>query len=100
RRYTIRAKAEGKEFIVEGIENPRRLPTFQRAAGILPAEQTPTEQNFRPDAESALNEPAVAAAIKVVLDRLHTELAVVEKTGFISYFLIVGDFIRYGRSKG
>ena len=34
------------------------------------------------------------------MDRLETELQVIEKTGFISYFLIVGDFIRYGRSKG
>jgi DNA polymerase-3 subunit alpha len=100
RRYTIHARAEGKEFIVEGIDDPGRLPTYQRAAGILPAEQTPTEENFRPDGGSTLDDPAVAAAIKVVLDRLHTELAVVEKTGFISYFLIVGDFIRYGRSKG
>ena len=34
------------------------------------------------------------------MDRLETELKVIEKTGFISYFLIVGDFVRYGRSKG
>jgi len=27
-------------------------------------------------------------------------MEVIEKTGFISYFLIVGDFIRYGRSQG
>ena len=47
-----------------------------------------------------LNDPAVAAAIKIVIDRLNVELSVIEKTGFISYFLIVGDFIRYGRSKG
>src|SRR6059036_114765 len=47
-----------------------------------------------------IEDPAVAAAIKVVLERLHAELAVIEKTGFISYFLIVADFVRYGRSKG
>ena len=29
-----------------------------------------------------------------------SELKVIEKTGFISYFLIMGDFVRYGRSKG
>ena len=34
------------------------------------------------------------------MDRVETELKVIEKTGFISYFLIVGDFVRYGRSKG
>ena len=28
------------------------------------------------------------------------ELTVIEKTGFISYFLIVGDFIRYGHEHG
>jgi DNA polymerase III alpha subunit len=31
----------------------------------------------------------VAEAIKAVIDRLQLELAVIEKTGFISYFLIV-----------
>jgi len=75
-RYTIRAKAEGKEFVIEGIEEPKRLPTFDP--------KNPNEQE----------------AIKVVIDRLKLELGVIEKTGFISYFLIVGDFIRYGRSKG
>ncbi len=28
-RYTIHAKAEGKEFVVEGIDDPTRLPTYQ-----------------------------------------------------------------------
>jgi DNA polymerase III subunit alpha len=28
RRYTIHARAEGKEFIVEGIDDPTRLPTY------------------------------------------------------------------------
>jgi DNA polymerase-3 subunit alpha len=35
-----------------------------------------------------------------VFDRLQLELEVIEKTGFISYFLIVADFVRFGRSKG
>ncbi len=34
------------------------------------------------------------------MDRLKHELTVIEKTGFISYFLIVGDFIRYGHQHG
>ncbi len=75
-RYTIHARAEGKEFIVEKVDDPGRLPTFDP------------------------KHPNEAEAIKAVLDRLQLELAVIEKTGFISYFLIVGDFIRYGRSKG
>ncbi|MGC9942028.1 MAG: DNA polymerase III subunit alpha [Verrucomicrobiota bacterium] len=81
-RYTIHARAEGKEFIVTGVDDPKRLPTF------------------RPAAENQADEAAIAAAIKVVIDRLQLELGVIEKTGFISYFLIVGDFIRYGRSQG
>jgi DNA polymerase-3 subunit alpha len=76
RRYTIHAKAEGKEFIIEKVDDPKRLPTFD--------EKNPDEP----------------AAIKAVIDRLQLELGVIEKTGFISYFLIVGEFIRYGRSIG
>ena len=76
RRYTIHAKAEGKEFVVTGIDDPKRLPTFDSA------------------------KPNEAEAMKVVLDRLKLELTVIEKTGFISYFLIVGDFIRKGREMG
>jgi DNA polymerase-3 subunit alpha len=39
RRYTLRARAEGKEFIVEGITDPTRLPTYQKTGGeVLPVE--------------------------------------------------------------
>jgi DNA polymerase-3 subunit alpha len=82
RRYTIHAKAEGKEFVVSGIDDPRRLPTYQKSE------------------DNSLNDPTVAAAVKTVIDRLQLELTVIEKTGFISYFLIVADFIRHGREHG
>jgi DNA polymerase III subunit alpha len=84
RRYTIHAKAEGKEFVIEGIDDPTRLPNFKA-----------TE-----DKKYDLKDAVVAEAIKTVLDRLRVEIAVIEKTGFISYFLIVGDFIRKGREMG
>ncbi len=83
-RYTIHAKAEGNDFIVTGVDNPKRLPTL-----VASAENNLTFEN-----------PIVTAAIKTVIDRLKVEMEVIEKTGFISYFLIVGDFIRYGRSQG
>ncbi len=91
RRYTLRARAEGNEFIVEGIEDPKRLPTY-----------TPADKKSEPPHVGSydLNEPAVAAAVKVVIDRLQVELTVIEKTGFISYFLIVGDFVAKGREMG
>src|SRR5437867_9685870 len=134
RRYTLKARADGKEFIVEGIADPSRLPTSQPAPipphpGPLPkGEGALPSDSRRGDAQVASRSgptglplpegegrgegegvgpdvplhqrPAIAAAISVVLDRLHAELAVIEKTGFISYFLIVADFVRYGRSKG
>ena len=98
RRYTIHAKAEDKEFIIEGIDDPGRLPTYkapkQSKASVAGTNGEPK------DASAAIKDPGVAAAIKVVIDRLHVELGVIEKTGFISYFLIVGDFIRKGREMG
>ncbi len=83
-RYTMHAQAEGKEFIITGIDHPERLPTLVGT----------TEKDL------VFDHPVVTAAIKAVIDRLQLELKVIEKTGFISYFLIVGDFIRYGRSQG
>jgi DNA polymerase-3 subunit alpha len=88
RRYTLHARAEGKEFIVESIDDPKRLPTY-----LSPTTGAPPDGNL-------LDDPDVAAAVKVVIDRLQLELTVVEKTGFISYFLIVGDFVRKGREMG
>jgi len=87
KRYGLRTRAEGQEFIVERVEDPARLPTF--------TPQSPGER-----LTSSLEDPAVAAAVKGVLDRLQHELKVIERTGFVSYFLIVGDFVRYGHQKG
>ncbi len=134
-RYTIHARAEGKEFIVEGIEDPRRLPTYRANEPLAPTLSPGERENHPPSSSETatadnlasvgasddrrllsplpagerqgesepvkkLADPNVQAALKVVIDRLQTELQVIEKTGFISYFLIVGDFIRYGRSQG
>ncbi len=99
RRYTIHAKAEGKEFIVTGIDEPKRLPTYQEVArASRPCD--PGDEHTGETPVPLINDPAVAAAIKTVIDRLQLELTVIEKTGFISYFLIVADFIRHGREKG
>jgi DNA polymerase-3 subunit alpha len=98
RRYTLHARAEGQEFIIEGIDDPKRLPTYDVVA---PASRPCEDKSLTVETPVPLiNEPTVAAAIKTVIDRLQVELAVIEKTGFISYFLIVGDFIRKGREMG
>jgi len=64
-RYGIRARIEGRDFVVE-----------------------------------AASDPAGTESVKAVMDRLRRELAVIEETEFVSYFLIVGDFIRHARKKG
>ena len=103
RRYTIHAKAEGKEFIVTGIDEPKRLPTYQTSAAVEATRlKSDSEEKSEPPRVGGydINNSTVAAAIKAVIDRLQLELTVIEKTGFISYFLIVADFIRHGREKG
>ena len=84
-RYGLGTRVEGEEFLVDSLEDARRLPTYTG-----PAENPVTD----------LGDPNVAAAVQVVIDRLKMEMKVIEKTGFVSYFLIVGDFVRYGRSVG
>src|SRR6266404_1029517 len=93
-RYRIHARAEGEEFVVERIEDARRLPTFLPDHGSKVTTQAP-EAGI-----SDLSNPAVTVAVQSIIDRLQLELKVIEKTGFLSYFLIVGDFIRFGHQKG
>src|ERR1017187_2291356 len=94
KRYGLRARAEGEEFVIEGVDDPQRLPAYQTVQS--PEAQTRSTQH----ATVTLSETPVAVAVKALLDRLQLELKVIEKTGFLSYFLIVGDFIRYGHERG
>jgi DNA polymerase-3 subunit alpha len=97
RRYTLAVKAVGKEFVVEGIGEPWRLPGVTKEECLVISNQS----GDAPTNYSALiTSPPIAAAIKTVLDRLHLELTVIEKTGFISYFLITADFVAKGREMG
>jgi len=100
RRYTIHAKAEGKEFVITGIDEPKRLPTYQQLVARASRPCEPNKEHTGETPVPLMTDPAVAAAIKAVIDRLQLELTVIEKTGFISYFLICADFIRHGREKG
>ena len=88
-RYGLHARAEDAAFRVEGLDDPRRLPTY------APPERAPA-----PGGSGALDDPAVAGAVGALMDRVRLELETIVRTGFTSYFLIVGDFVRYGRSQG
>ncbi len=86
KRYTLHARAVGEEFVVEGLNDARRLPRFEKQPGATPPND--------------LHDPEVAAAVMEVIDRLKFETKVIEQLGFVSYFLIVGDFVQHGRSVG
>jgi len=99
RRYTIHARVEGKEFVVESIQDPKRLPTYQEFQS--PESKVQSQEAAAPAADPIANRQSpIANAFQVVMGRLQMELRVIEKTGFVSYFLVVGDFVRYGHSKG
>src|SRR5580692_6665802 len=71
RRYTLHAHAEGKEFVVEGIDDPTRLPTYSVAAEVTKGTDGATSTPPPHVGGHDVNDPAIAAAIKVVIDRLN-----------------------------
>ena len=64
----------------------------------MPNYLPPEEAN--PEAKPGLDDPAVAKAVGELVERVDYELDIMQQMGYISYFLIVGDFIRYGREQG
>ena len=44
--------------------------------------------------------PELTDKQKAILERMDYELSVIERTGFISYFFVVSDFIRHAKSQG
>src|ERR1035441_9390005 len=101
KRYGLHARAEGEEFVIERVDDPRRLPTYQTVQSPESKVQSPEAQVHNTHhATVALSDPPVAAAVKALIDRLQLELKVIEKTGLLSYFLIVGVLIRYGHERG
>lgn len=85
-RYDIDATTDGVKLFIEPLppERARKLPVWKE----------PENQS-----EESLQE-ASRVAVKVIEDRIEKELGVMAKTGFISYFLIVDDFVKYGREHG
>ncbi len=66
------------------------LPLF------TPPEKKTKEKYLRELCDAGLNE-RVGKLTKKYQDRLDYELTIIEKMGYVSYFLIVWDFIRYAR---
>jgi len=70
------------------------LPSYETPDGSRPAEYLRhlTQQGLR----ERFGDPPPAAAV----ERVETELEVIEKMGFESYFLIVWDFVKYAKDNG
>ena len=89
KRYKLKAHATSEWFEYTGIEDAKILPKFE-----LP-EEADESQPF-----NDLHHSATQKALKILDDRLKKELGIIEEMGFVSYFLIVGDFVQYGRKNG
>src|SRR5690242_11862931 len=75
-RYGLHARAEGSQFTLDRIEDPKRLPTY-----VAPAAAEATSEGAVSESGSAANQQAATSAATAILDRLRLELAVIEKTG-------------------
>ncbi|MFO1457989.1 MAG: DNA polymerase III subunit alpha [Verrucomicrobiota bacterium] len=113
KRYGITARVDGRDIIVESVEDPKRLDFLVPSTGdsvsgsssVVRGDAEAGTAGEKPpstDHEPPTTDPAGTShpGISVLLKRLELELGVIEKTGYISYFLIVGDFVRHGRSQG
>jgi DNA polymerase-3 subunit alpha len=70
------------------------LPRFH-----LPERETDSSEYLRKLCEKGFGERYGADAVKTH-DQLEYELSVIQKMGFVDYFLIVQDFINYAKSQG
>ena len=82
-------------FDMEG----RHLPTFTPPEGKSPAQHFGDLAREGLERRLACGEGAPAIAVEKYRERLAYEMAVIEKVGFPSYFLIVSDFIRFAREQ-
>jgi DNA polymerase-3 subunit alpha len=72
----------------------RQFPSFRTPDGVSP------EQHLRALCEQGLRERYGADLPPEARPRLDHELAIIDRMGFASYFLIVWDFVRFAREKG
>ena len=88
KRYGMEVSVDGDKFVVGSLADAGQLPNY-----------SPPE-DADPEAKPGLDDPAVAKAVGELIERVDFELGIMQQMGYISYFLIVGDFVRYGREQG
>jgi DNA polymerase-3 subunit alpha len=74
------------------------LPDFPVPEGVTMAEYL--RQRAREGLERRLQQHAPARPLEEYQQRLAYELGIIEKMGFAGYFLVVADFIAWGKSNG
>ena len=74
--------------------NQNLLPKFDTP------DQIPADQYLRQLCELGLEEKYVEEEKKSAYDRLNYELSVIESMGFVDYFLIVWDFVKFAKDRG
>lgn len=101
--------AEAFSHIPEAIENTQKIAhmcnvEIELGKYILPKYPLPkgeTEDSyFKRICQEGLEARFGRNITKEVKERLEEEIATIKKAGFIPYFLIVADFVRYAKEKG
>ncbi len=90
RRYGMKASSRNRSITIEEVPRPETLPTYDPSV-----KEHPGDRSVR-----KIEDGASAAAAARIVERIGQEMEVIEKTGFVSYFLIVGDFVQHGRKQG
>ncbi len=72
-----------------------KLPNYE-----VPSEYKTHAEYFRKLCDDGIKNRYGEKPSKEVLDRLEYEISVIEKMGYVDYYLIVWDFINYAKSQG
>ena len=72
-----------------------KLPNYE-----VPAEYKTHAEYFRKLCNDGIKDRYGENPSKEVLDRLEYEVSIIEKMGYVDYYLIVWDFINYAKSQG
>ncbi len=100
---------EGFKNIPEALENTVKIADmcnveFEFGKIILPEfkinEDITHLEYFRKLCYAGINKRYGENPIKEVIDRLEYEISIIDKMGYIDYFLIVQDYINYAKSVG
>ncbi len=109
--FYLKSEEEMREafpLIPEAIENTQKIAdmcnvTFEFGKTKLPRFDTPNNEDhyefFRKMCLDGLKRKIGENPEKKYFDRLEYELSVIKKMGYVDYFLIVSDFIRYAKAK-